>query len=116
MVKYNVRIFKLPYLNRFSAMTIYPHIYVRGGFLHPVVRQHEEVHLRQQKEQGWTYYPIYFWKWFRNMFKYGPNMKAYYAIDWEREAYVLTTPGMLTQLGYKDLDSNPFKGGKSEKN
>jgi hypothetical protein len=123
MVKYNYWFFKLPYFNRFSGMTVYPNIYVRGDTMHPLVQQHEEVHLIQQgsRLRFWFYFlPVYLLKWGWNVFKYKclirksefpyfyVSMKAYYAIDWEREAYVLTTPGFLTRIGYPDLDSNPF--------
>jgi hypothetical protein len=111
VVKYNHWIFKLPYINRFAAMTVSPHIYVKGSKLHPLVKLHEEVHLKQQKNRWYffSYYlPVYLLKWIKGIFTYGFTMGAYYSIDWEREAYVLITPGVLSRLGYPELDTNPF--------
>jgi len=111
MVKYNHWIFKLPYIGRFAAMTVSPHIYVKGSSLSKIIRLHEEVHLRQQKNRWYfffSYFPRYLFKWVKGIFKYGFTMGAYYSIDWEREAYVLITPGLLSRMGYPELDSNPF--------
>lgn len=100
---------KLPFLRQFGAMTVYPHIYTRHSELPKQMLRHEQVHLVQQKKQGWTYYPIYFWKWIKNIRKYGFTMGAYFAIDWERQAYVLANPDYLTYAGYPELDSDPFQ-------
>jgi len=119
--------------DRFIAMTVYPSVYLRGTEINVVTLAHEKIHLIQQSKarppkktiikgrlRFFVYFlPLYFLKWIFNMFRYGPlvknsegklkiNMKPYFAIDWEREAYVLTTPGLLTNIGYPDLDSNPF--------
>ena len=91
-------------------MTFYPNIYVKKDTLDPVTNAHEQVHLNQQKRYGkYRYLIVYFWKWAKNIKKYGFGMKAYFAIDWEREAYHRITPGYLTYLGHPELDSNPFE-------
>lgn len=110
-------IFKLPYFKHFSAMTWAPNVYLNTIITdHMHVMQvktmlaHEQVHIKQQEGEGNLWFLVqYIWKWIRNIFKYGFTMKAYYAIDWEREAYVLTTPGYLAYIGYVDLEENPFK-------
>ena len=109
-------IFKLPYFKHFTAMTWAPNIYLNTTITDTMVPlqmetmlAHEEVHIEQQCEEGNVWFLIqYIWKWCRNVFIYGFTMKAYFAIDWEREAYVLTTPGYLAYMGYEDLESNPF--------
>jgi len=111
MIKYNYWFFKLPYFKRFSGMTVYPNIYVSGSSIHPIIKAHEEVHLKQQKSRArfWFYFlPVYLLKWVKGIFKYGFTMGAYYSIDWEREAYVTVTPGFLSGMGYPELDTNPF--------
>jgi hypothetical protein len=112
MVIYGHWVFKLPYFNRFIAMTFLPNIYVNDDMTKKLpdrVLRHEEVHLRQQSEAGkYWFLAKYFGEWIVNVFKYGFGMKAYYAISYEREAYVLTSPGLLTGIGYPELDSNPF--------
>jgi len=120
---YNHWFLNLPFFNRFGAMTVWPNILVGSDYIHPLTVKHEKIHLRQQRSKArfWFYFtPLYFLKWGVNVVRYGPvarnsegklrfNMKPYFAIDWEREAYVLTSPGLLTTLGYPDLDSNPFE-------
>ena len=101
-------LFKLPYFKRFVAMTWEPNIYYNPRIvdeLPDIIRLHEEVHIEQQKRVGRKLFLlIYILKWICNLFKYGFTMKAYYAIDWELEAYQKTTPGHLERLGYWDLE------------
>jgi hypothetical protein len=104
-------LFKLPYFNRFAAMTINPYIYINPKRLDPdaipvQLMAHETIHITQQQQEGsFTIYLMkYLGKWVQNVFKYGFTMKAYFAIDWEVEAYCTVTPGYLTYLGHEDLE------------
>ena len=110
-IYYNHWVFKLPYIKRFYGMTIAPNLYLKEDYIPPPLLAHEEVHLRQQKNRWYFifwFFPLYILKWVNGILKYGFTMGAYYSIDWEREAYVLTTPGYLSRMGYPELDSNPF--------
>ena len=112
-IKYNHWIFKLPYIRRFFGMTIAPILYIKEDYVPYTTLLHEKVHLRQQKNRWFFifyFFPVYLLKWIKGVFKYGFTMGAYFSIDWEREAYVLITPGFLTRMGYPELDSNPFEG------
>jgi hypothetical protein len=103
--------FRLPYFKKFAAMTINPYIYINPKIVNPdqvpiLLVAHENIHIKQQEEVGlflW-YLAKYCWKWFKNLFKYGFSMDAYYAIDWEVEAYCEATPGYLTYIGLKELE------------
>lgn len=117
IVKRGHWVFKLPYFKRFTAMTWAPFVYLNVDIADKLSKPeidlllaHEQVHVEQQSNVGnYRFLIVYFWKWLKNVFKYGFTMKAYFAIDWEREAYVTITPGYLTYLGHEDLDSNPFE-------
>jgi hypothetical protein len=110
-IKYNYWIFQLPYINRFFGMTVAPNLYLKEDYIPGTLLDHEKVHLRQQGNRWkfiFYFFPLYLIKWGIGVTKYGFTMGAYFSIDWEREAYVLTTPGFLSRMGYPELDNNPF--------
>ena len=114
-------IFKLPYFKRFSAMTISPNIYINSSVINPesvpkTLIDHEMVHIFQQDNECCflMYLTKYIAKWFKNLFTYGFSMKAYYAIDWEVEAYSIANPGVLGMLGLGHLEEE-YNEKQSEK-
>ena len=97
----------------FIAITLYPVIIFRKDKkdrITEITRNHEEIHLRQQKE--WLiifFYLIYLVEWIINIFKYKFNThKAYWNISFEKEAYAnqndldyLTTRKWYSNLKYR---------------
>jgi hypothetical protein len=83
--------FRLPYLRRFSAMTLAPFaILYRDGpeNVDPVLRRHEAEHLAQARRVGLgRFYSTYLWDWVRGLVRTGSADAAYRQIRWEVEAY-----------------------------
>ncbi len=76
----------IPRINR--AMALFPFILARRGVLHPVLLQHERIHLAQQLEL--LIIPFYVWylleySWHRLNGK--SHLQAYFQISFEQEAY-----------------------------
>ena len=83
--------FRLPFLRRFSAMTLAPFwiLYREGpGDVDPVTRRHEAEHLAQARRVGLlTFYGTYLWDWIRGLARTRDLDAAYRQIRWEVEAY-----------------------------
>ncbi|HZW88444.1 MAG TPA: hypothetical protein VFF12_05145 [Myxococcaceae bacterium] len=83
--------FRLPFLRRFSAMTLAPFwiLYRDGpGDVDPVTRRHEAEHLAQARRVGLTrFYATYLWDWARGLLRTRSLDAAYRQIRWEVEAY-----------------------------
>jgi hypothetical protein len=83
--------FRLPFLRRFSAITLAPFwILYRDGSaeVDPVTRRHEAEHLAQGRRVGLlTFYGTYLWDWIRGLVRTGDLDAAYRQIRWEVEAY-----------------------------
>jgi len=74
----------------YIGITLYPFIIVRERRLinHPVLLNHERIHLRQQAEL--LILPFYIWyvtEYFVRLLRYKDKKKAYRNISFEREAY-----------------------------
>ena len=83
--------FRLPFLRRYSAMTLAPFwILYRHGpdEVNPVTRRHEAEHLAQARRVGLlTFYGTYLWDWIRGLVRTRDLDAAYRQIRWEVEAY-----------------------------
>ena len=83
--------FRLPYLRRFSAMTLAPFaILYRDGpqDVDSVLRRHEAEHLAQARRVGLVrFYATYLWDWLGGLVRTGNLDAAYRQIRWEVEAY-----------------------------
>jgi hypothetical protein len=83
--------FRLPFLRRFSAMTLAPFwILYRHGpdEVDPVTRRHEAEHLAQARRVGLlSFYGTYLWDWIRGLVRTRDLDAAYRQIRWEVEAY-----------------------------
>ena len=83
--------FRLPYLRRFSAMTLAPFwILYRDApaGVDPMTRRHEAEHLAQTRRAGLgRFYVTYLWDWFRGLMRTRSLEAAYRQIRWEVEAY-----------------------------
>ena len=83
--------FRLPFLRRFSAMTLAPFwiLYRQGpDEVNPVIRRHEAEHLAQARRVGLlTFYGTYLWDWIRGLVRTRDLDAAYRQIRWEMEAY-----------------------------
>ena len=83
--------FRLPYLRRFSAMTLAPFwILYREARedVDPLTRRHEAEHLAQARRAGLArFYGTYLWDWIRGLARTGSLEAAYRGIRWEVEAY-----------------------------
>lgn len=83
--------FRLPWLRRFSAMTLAPFwiLYRQGpDEVNPVIRRHEAEHLAQARRVGLlAFYRTYLWDWIRGLVRTRDLDAAYRQIRWEVEAY-----------------------------
>ena len=83
--------FRLPFLRRFSAMTLAPFwILYREGpeNVNPLTRRHEAEHLAQARRVGLArFYSTYLGDWIRGLVRTGSLEAAYRQIRWEVEAY-----------------------------
>ena len=83
--------FRLPFLRRYSAMTLAPFwiLYRHGADeVNPVTRRHEAEHLAQARRVGLlTFYGTYLWDWIRGLVRTRDLDAAYRQIRWEVEAY-----------------------------
>ena len=85
--------FRLPFLRRFSAMTLAPFwiLYRQAPEdVNPVTRRHEAEHLAQARRVGLlTFYGTYLWDWVRGLVRTRDLDAAYRQIRWEVEAYAV---------------------------
>ena len=83
--------FRLPFLRRFSAMTLAPFwILYREApdEVDPRTRRHEAEHLAQARRVGLlTFYGTYLWDWVRGVVRTRSLDAAYRQIRWEAKAY-----------------------------
>ncbi len=83
--------FRLPFLRRFSALTLAPFwILYREpeDAVDPLTRRHEAEHVAQARRVGLlTFYATYLWDWARGLARTGSLDAAYRQIRWEVEAY-----------------------------
>jgi hypothetical protein len=88
----------------FRGLTFYPFVFIayEDDKLNKVFINHEKIHIRQQLELlVFPFYIWYFLEYLIRLLQFRDKKKAYYAISFEREAY----------LNEKDLDylkSRPF--------
>jgi len=87
---YRHRAFRLPFLRRFSAMTLAPFwiLYREGpAAVDPITRRHEAEHLAQARREGLArFYATYLWDWLRGLVRTRSLDAAYRQIRWEVEA------------------------------
>jgi hypothetical protein len=86
-------IITLPHIiaRKFSAVTIYPFIFVRHDKCKSdyVLINHEKIHIQQQKELLWIgFFILYLLEYFAKLLYYRNSFMAYKSISFEREAYV----------------------------
>ncbi len=83
--------FRLPFLRRFSAITLAPFwiLYREGpAEVDPVTRRHEAEHLAQGRRVGLvTFYGTYLLDWMHGLARTRSLDAAYRQIRWEVEAY-----------------------------
>ena len=83
--------FRLPFLRRFSAMTLAPFCILyreAAEDVDPLTRRHEAEHLAQARRVGlFTFYGTYLWDWARGLLRTRSLDAAYRGIRWEVEAY-----------------------------
>jgi hypothetical protein len=88
---YGHRAFRLPFLRRFSAITLAPFwILYRepADAVSPLTRRHEAEHLAQARRTGLPrFYATYVWDWARGLLRTRSLDAAYRGIRWEVEAY-----------------------------
>lgn len=100
--KYGIKFhpnFKL-LLPQFSAITLFGHVFTKKTEIElkrylethrgHIMANHEFIHILQAntfKTKYLGFYLYYIYYWIKNLFVWGPNMKAYYAIPFEQEAY-----------------------------
>ncbi len=76
----------LPKVNR--AIALFPFILARKGVIHPVLLQHERIHLAQQLELLiLPFYLLYLLEYVGHRITGKDHMQAYLAISFEQEAY-----------------------------
>ena len=70
------------------AITLYPFIVINEVCDHPVIMNHEKIHLKQQREL-WIipFYILYVWYWIKGKKQGMNNQDAYMSIPFEKEAY-----------------------------
>ena len=70
------------------AITLYPFIVINEACDHPVIMNHEKIHLKQQREL-WIipFYALYVWYWLKGRMQGMDNHDAYMSIPFEKEAY-----------------------------
>jgi hypothetical protein len=82
--------FRLPFLRRFSAMTLAPFCILyreAAENVDPLTRRHEAEHLAQARRVGLlTFYGTYLWDWARGLVRTRSLDAAYRQIRWEVEA------------------------------
>ena len=86
-------IITLPHIiaSKFSAVTIYPFIFVRHDKykLDNILVNHEKIHIQQQKELLWIgFFVLYFIEYLVKLSYYRNSFLTYKSISFEREAYV----------------------------
>ena len=83
--------FKLPFLRRFTAMTLAPFAILYRDApdqVDPRTRRHEAEHLAQARRVGLgRFYATYLLDWARGLLRTGSLEEAYRGIRWEVEAY-----------------------------
>jgi hypothetical protein len=83
--------FRLPFLRRFSAMTLAPFCILyreAAEDVDPLTRRHEAEHLAQARRVGLlTFYGTYLWDWARGLLRTRSLDSAYRQIRWETQAY-----------------------------
>jgi|SoiMethySBSTD1v2_1073268.scaffolds.fasta_scaffold304765_3 hypothetical protein len=83
--------FRLPFLRRFSAMTLAPFCILyreAADDVDPLTRRHEAEHLAQARRVGLPrFYATYLWDWARGLVRTRRLDAAYRGIRWEVEAY-----------------------------
>ena len=83
--------FRLPFLRRFSAITLAPFWILyrdRREDVDPLTRRHEAEHLAQARRVGLsTFYVTYLGDWIRGLVRTRSLDAAYRQIRWEVEAY-----------------------------
>lgn len=88
---YRHRLFRLPFVSRFSALTLAPFwILYRDAepAVDPLTRRHEAEHLAQARRVGLVhFYGTYLWDWGRGLLRTGSVELAYRQIRWEVAAY-----------------------------
>ena len=102
--------FRLPFLRRFSAMTLAPFaILYRDAAedVGTVLRRHEAEHLAQARRVGLArFYATYLWDWIGGLLRTGSLDAAYRQIRWEVEAYAAQNdPGWPSECA--DLAPSP---------
>ena len=82
---------RLPFLRRFSAMTLAPFCILYrepAEGVDPTTRRHEAEHLAQARRVGLgRFYATYLWDWVRGLVRTRSLDAAYRQIRWEVEAY-----------------------------
>ena len=70
------------------AITLYPFIVINEACDHPVIMNHEKIHLKQQREL-WIvpFYTLYIWYWLKARMQGMNSQDAYMSIPFEKEAY-----------------------------
>ena len=70
------------------AITLYPFIILNDECDHPVIVNHEKIHLAQQREL-WLipFYVLYISYWIKGKIQGMTNQAAYMSIPFEKEAY-----------------------------
>lgn len=102
IIKYGITFhsdFKL-LMPQFSAITLFGHVFTKmtktqlEQYLNTTkghtMANHEFIHILQAdtfKTRYIGFYIYYLYYWIKNLLTWGPNMKAYYAIPFEMEAY-----------------------------
>lgn len=115
--KYGIKFhsdFKLLHKN-FGAITLFGHVYTRKtkeelekwleSYSGKVMTNHERIHMLQAKSFKTRYFGFYIYYlmyWIKNLYKYGFNMKAYYNIPFELEAYDNEFDFRYTETHWKD--------------
>jgi len=70
------------------AITLYPFIVLNSECEHPVIINHEKIHLAQQKELWLVpFYVLYVWYWIKGKIQGMTSHEAYMSIPFEKEAY-----------------------------
>ena len=103
--------FRLPYLRRFSAMTLAPFWILyreEPAEVDPVTRRHEAEHVAQGRRVGLvTFYGTYLLDWIRGLVRTRNLDAAYRQIRWEVEAYAAqheaSWPPECPDLGPRDV-------------
>lgn len=88
---FNSWLFKIPLINRFEAITLFPlGVFFKRSVetVSPSLMRHEMIHVGQVQKHGVIkFYAIYVYEFAKNLIKYRKWMVAYYMISFEKEAY-----------------------------